>query len=129
VLLGWVQAGYALEALAKGAMDLSRRFTLQELQERWRALLYDPAVAVEASRKLLAACGQAAVLGDLVSRPARRALLQIALPDHHPATHRQSCPSFVCRARGCPCASVDNEGGHLFCASVWASLQFVMASI
>jgi hypothetical protein len=91
VLLVWVQAGYALEALAKGAMDLSRRFSQQELQERWRALLYDPAVAVEASRKLLAACGQAAVLGDLVSRPARHAL---TLP------HTLSRALHLCAGRG-----------------------------
>lgn len=75
LLLPMVQAGYALEALARGAMDLSRRFSLPELEERWRALLTDPGLALDASRRMLAACGQAAVLGELVSRRGRGALL------------------------------------------------------
>lgn len=38
-----------MESLAKGAVQFSRRFTVQELQERWLSLLYDPVVSVEAS--------------------------------------------------------------------------------
>ncbi|CAN4078803.1 unnamed protein product [Withania somnifera] len=44
-----VEAGASLEALAKGAVRFSRRFTLQELQDRWHSLLYDSDVAVPAS--------------------------------------------------------------------------------
>lgn len=38
-----------MESLAKGAVRFSQRFTVQELQERWCALLYDPVVSAEAS--------------------------------------------------------------------------------
>ncbi|XP_050363822.1 uncharacterized protein LOC126782591 [Argentina anserina] len=44
-----VEAGASLESLAKGAVHFSRRFTVQELQERWYSILYDPVVAEEAS--------------------------------------------------------------------------------
>ncbi|KAH6776569.1 hypothetical protein C2S52_014130 [Perilla frutescens var. hirtella] len=44
-----VEAGASLESLAKGAVQFSRRFTVQELQDRWFSLLYDPVVSVEAS--------------------------------------------------------------------------------
>ncbi|CAA2953108.1 uncharacterized protein LOC105166108 isoform X1 [Olea europaea subsp. europaea] len=44
-----VEAGASLESLAKGAVHFSRRFTIQELQERWHSLLYDPVVSEEAS--------------------------------------------------------------------------------
>eukprot|EP00898_Chlorokybus_atmophyticus_P000175 jgi/Chlat1/1158/Chrsp112S08646 len=40
-----MEAGAAMEALAKGAMRFTRRFTLEELRRRWNALLYDPRVA------------------------------------------------------------------------------------
>ncbi|GAQ89178.1 Forkhead-associated (FHA) domain-containing protein [Klebsormidium nitens] len=69
ILMKSMEAGYALEALARGAMDLSRRFSLPELEERWRTLLTDPGLALDASRRMLAACGQAAVLGTLSSVP------------------------------------------------------------
>ncbi|CAI9757966.1 unnamed protein product [Fraxinus pennsylvanica] len=44
-----VEAGASLESLAKGAVHFSRRFTVQELQDRWYSLLYDPVVSEEAS--------------------------------------------------------------------------------
>ncbi|KAF3446390.1 hypothetical protein FNV43_RR11569 [Rhamnella rubrinervis] len=44
-----VEAGASLESLAKGAVQFSRRFTVQELQDRWYSLLYDPVVSAEAS--------------------------------------------------------------------------------
>lgn len=48
-----VEAGASLESLAKGAVQFSRRFTVQELQDRWLSLLYDPVVSVEASVKMI----------------------------------------------------------------------------
>ncbi|KAK4368102.1 hypothetical protein RND71_011894 [Anisodus tanguticus] len=48
-----VEAGASLEALAKGAVRFSRRFTLQELQDRWRSLLYDSDVAAPASARMV----------------------------------------------------------------------------
>ncbi|XP_010649084.1 uncharacterized protein LOC100266115 isoform X3 [Vitis vinifera] len=44
-----VEAGASLEALAKGAVQFSRRFTVQELKNRWHSLLYDPDISAEAS--------------------------------------------------------------------------------
>lgn len=44
-----VEAGASLEALAKGAVRFSRRFTVRELQDRWHTLLYDPVISAEAS--------------------------------------------------------------------------------
>lgn len=44
-----VEAGASLEALAKGAVQFSQRFTVQELQDRWYSLLYDPVISAEAS--------------------------------------------------------------------------------
>lgn len=48
-----VEAGASLEALAKGAVRFSRRFTLQELQDRWHSLLYDSDVAAPASTRMV----------------------------------------------------------------------------
>lgn len=48
-----VEAGASLEALAKGAVRFSRRFTLQELQDRWHSLLYDSDVAAPASARMV----------------------------------------------------------------------------
>lgn len=42
-----------MESLAKGAVQFSRRFTVQELQDRWFSLLYDPVVSVEASAHMI----------------------------------------------------------------------------
>lgn len=44
-----VEAGASLEALAKGAVQFSRRFTFRELRDRWHSLLYDPDVSAQAS--------------------------------------------------------------------------------
>ncbi|KAA8528703.1 hypothetical protein F0562_036058 [Nyssa sinensis] len=48
-----VEAGASLESLAKGAVQFSRRFTVQELQNRWHSLLYDPDVSAEASVRMI----------------------------------------------------------------------------
>ncbi|XP_043709903.1 uncharacterized protein LOC122658836 isoform X2 [Telopea speciosissima] len=48
-----VEAGASLESLAKGAVRFSRRFTIQELQDRWHSLLYDPYVSAEASDRMV----------------------------------------------------------------------------
>ncbi|KAL2499379.1 Forkhead-associated (FHA) domain-containing protein [Abeliophyllum distichum] len=48
-----VEAGASLESLAKGAVHFSRRFTVQELQDRWYSLLYDPVVSEEASSRMI----------------------------------------------------------------------------
>lgn len=38
-----------MEALAKGAVQFSRRFTLRELRDRWHSLLYDPDISGQSS--------------------------------------------------------------------------------
>ncbi|KAH7315032.1 hypothetical protein KP509_21G031100 [Ceratopteris richardii] len=48
-----MEAGAAIEALAKGAVQFSQRYTVRELRERWRALLYDPVISMEASKRML----------------------------------------------------------------------------
>ncbi|PKA60981.1 hypothetical protein AXF42_Ash019970 [Apostasia shenzhenica] len=48
-----VEAGASLESLAKGAVKFSRRFTLREVEERWRALLYDLSTSIEASARVI----------------------------------------------------------------------------
>ncbi|KAL5752553.1 hypothetical protein ACOSQ2_023060 [Xanthoceras sorbifolium] len=48
-----VEAGASLEALAKGAVRFSRKFTLRELEERWYSLLYDPVISAEAAERML----------------------------------------------------------------------------
>ncbi|CAN8279271.1 unnamed protein product [Cochlearia groenlandica] len=47
-----IEAGASLEALAKGVMHFSRRFSISELQDRWHALLYDPVVSAEAAFRM-----------------------------------------------------------------------------
>ncbi|KAI7736622.1 hypothetical protein M8C21_025707 [Ambrosia artemisiifolia] len=44
-----IEAGASLEALAKGAVNFSRRYTLREIRDRWYSLLYDPDVSSQAS--------------------------------------------------------------------------------
>ncbi|MCE5165650.1 hypothetical protein HAX54_011287 [Datura stramonium] len=44
-----IEAGASLESLAKGAVQFSQRFSVQELQDRWHALLYDTVVSAEAA--------------------------------------------------------------------------------
>ena len=34
-----------MEALARGAMPFTRKFTLEEIENRWQCLLYNPEVA------------------------------------------------------------------------------------
>ncbi|XP_055803973.1 uncharacterized protein LOC129873017 isoform X2 [Solanum dulcamara] len=48
-----IEAGASLEALAKGAVRFSRKFTLQELQDRWYSLLFDSDVAAPASVRMI----------------------------------------------------------------------------
>ncbi|KAG8662769.1 hypothetical protein MANES_01G142000v8 [Manihot esculenta] len=48
-----VEAGASLEALAKGAVRFSRKFTVGELRERWYSLLYDPVISAEASARMV----------------------------------------------------------------------------
>jgi hypothetical protein len=48
-----LQAGASLEALAKGAVRFSQKFTVRELRDRWRSLLYDPDVSAEASARMV----------------------------------------------------------------------------
>lgn len=48
-----VGAGASLESLAKGAVQFSRRFTLRELHDRWRSLLYDLDTSMEASARIV----------------------------------------------------------------------------
>ncbi|KAK6939401.1 Forkhead-associated (FHA) domain [Dillenia turbinata] len=47
-----VEAGASLESLAKGAVQFSRKFTVRELHDRWRSLLFDPSVSVDASSQM-----------------------------------------------------------------------------
>lgn len=48
-----METGAAIEALAKGAVQFSQRYTARELRERWRALLYDPVISEEAALRML----------------------------------------------------------------------------
>ncbi|KAM5546695.1 hypothetical protein ABKV19_001299 [Rosa sericea] len=48
-----IEAGASLEALARGAVRFSRKFTVGDLRERWHALLYDADVSSEASARML----------------------------------------------------------------------------
>ncbi|XWS33819.1 hypothetical protein CRYUN_Cryun22dG0115600 [Craigia yunnanensis] len=48
-----IESGASLEALAKGAVRFSRKFTVRELQDRWRALLYDPVISDQASARMV----------------------------------------------------------------------------
>eukprot|EP00249_Psilotum_nudum_P011849 c23422_g1_i4 orf=796-3618(-) len=50
-----MEAGAAMEALAKGAIRFSRRFTVWEIKERWRALLYDPEISAQAACRIVKA--------------------------------------------------------------------------
>ncbi|TKY55902.1 Microspherule protein 1 [Spatholobus suberectus] len=44
-----VEAGASLESLAKGAVRFSRRYSVAELRDRWRSLLYDDDVSAVAA--------------------------------------------------------------------------------
>ncbi|KAL1569532.1 hypothetical protein AAHA92_01001 [Salvia divinorum] len=47
-----VEAGASLEALAKGAVLFSRRYSLRELRERWHSLLYDPDISAQTAAQI-----------------------------------------------------------------------------
>ncbi|KAL7612126.1 uncharacterized protein LOC111913338 [Lactuca sativa] len=47
-----IEGGASLEALAKGAVKFSRRFTFREIRDRWYSLLYDPDVSAQASARM-----------------------------------------------------------------------------
>ncbi|KAL9992005.1 putative transcription factor interactor and regulator FHA-SMAD family [Helianthus debilis subsp. tardiflorus] len=47
-----IEAGASLEALAKGAVNFSHRYTLREIRDRWYSLLYDPDVSTQASARM-----------------------------------------------------------------------------
>ncbi|XP_071706585.1 uncharacterized protein [Rutidosis leptorrhynchoides] len=47
-----IEGGASLEALAKGAIKFSRKFTFRELRDRWYSLLYDPDVSAQASARM-----------------------------------------------------------------------------
>ena len=48
-----MQNGASLQSLAKGAVWFSHKFTLQEIQDRWTSLLYDPDVSAQASARMV----------------------------------------------------------------------------
>ncbi|GAV72186.1 FHA domain-containing protein/MCRS_N domain-containing protein, partial [Cephalotus follicularis] len=48
-----VERGASLEALAKGAVRFSRKFSIGELRDRWHSLLYDPVTSAEASARMV----------------------------------------------------------------------------
>ncbi|XP_078440806.1 forkhead-associated (FHA) domain-containing protein [Wolffia australiana] len=62
-----VEAGASLESLAKGAVEFSRRFTIRELKERWRHILYDEDMAMEASAYMMTSSVDACLPGSLKS--------------------------------------------------------------
>ncbi|KAM7250024.1 hypothetical protein ACFE04_021907 [Oxalis oulophora] len=47
-----VELGASLEAVAKGVVQFSRKYTIQEIRERWHSLLYDPVISNEASTRM-----------------------------------------------------------------------------
>ncbi|CAI9763761.1 unnamed protein product [Fraxinus pennsylvanica] len=69
VLKNAVEAGASLESLAKGAVQFSRQFTLQELHDRWYSLLYDPFVSAEATSRMLELERSASTLQSGSNRP------------------------------------------------------------
>ncbi|CAM0876930.1 unnamed protein product [Alopecurus aequalis] len=48
-----IENGASLQSLVKGAVCFSHKFTLQEIQDRWTSLLYDPEVSVQASARMV----------------------------------------------------------------------------
>ncbi|CAA6664517.1 unnamed protein product [Spirodela intermedia] len=62
-----VEAGASLESLAKGAVEFSRRFTIREVKDRWRHLLYDQEMAMEASVYMTRVSADAGFSGHLKS--------------------------------------------------------------
>ncbi|KAE8655055.1 Forkhead-associated domain-containing protein [Hibiscus syriacus] len=48
-----IESGASFEALAKGAVRFSRKFTVRELQDRWHSLLYDPLISDQAAARMI----------------------------------------------------------------------------
>ncbi|KAM0924585.1 hypothetical protein ACQ4PT_004570 [Festuca glaucescens] len=48
-----IENGASLQSLAKGAVYFSHKFTLQEIQDRWTSLLYNPEVSAQASARMV----------------------------------------------------------------------------
>ncbi|KAF5798626.1 putative transcription factor interactor and regulator FHA-SMAD family [Helianthus annuus] len=48
-----IENGASLQSLAKGAVKFSRNFTLRELRDRWRSLLFDPNVSNQAAAHMV----------------------------------------------------------------------------
>uniref|UniRef100_A0ACD5X8U0 Uncharacterized protein n=1 Tax=Avena sativa TaxID=4498 RepID=A0ACD5X8U0_AVESA len=48
-----IENGASLQSLAKGAVCFSHKFTLQEIQDRWTSLLYNPEVSAQASARMV----------------------------------------------------------------------------
>ncbi|KAL6964789.1 hypothetical protein U1Q18_035845 [Sarracenia purpurea var. burkii] len=61
-------AGASLEALPKGAVQFSRKFTFNELQDRWYSLLYDPDISALASARMDELQGSASNLSSELNR-------------------------------------------------------------
>ncbi|KAK1407444.1 hypothetical protein QVD17_39060 [Tagetes erecta] len=47
------ETGTSFESLARGDVRFSKRFTIQQLQDRWLAILYDPVVSAESSARMV----------------------------------------------------------------------------
>ncbi|KAL8216150.1 hypothetical protein R6Q57_022987 [Mikania cordata] len=47
------ETGTSFESLTSSDVKFSKRFTIQELQDRWLAILYDPLVSAESSARML----------------------------------------------------------------------------
>lgn len=48
-----LQSGASLEALAKGAMQFSRKYSIGEIKERWHSIFFDAVVSSEASAAMI----------------------------------------------------------------------------
>ncbi|XP_047342585.1 uncharacterized protein LOC124946069 [Impatiens glandulifera] len=67
-----IEAGASLESLAKGAVEFSRRFTFEELKNRWYNLLYDPIVSLDAASQMTMFENSSPVGGLKASNGAKR---------------------------------------------------------
>lgn len=63
-------------ALAKGAMRFSRRYSVRELRERWRALLYDPEISAQAATRMVEAEAALSVVPPKPKTPNDRKKIQ-----------------------------------------------------
>ncbi|XP_052196719.1 uncharacterized protein LOC127804046 isoform X2 [Diospyros lotus] len=64
--------GASLEALAKGAVQFSRRYTFEELKNRWHSLLYDPDISAQASACMVELQGSSKVKESKIVREKRK---------------------------------------------------------